>query len=705
MQKARTFDALLEQLEGLAAREPVLMILEDAQWIDPTTTELFERVIDRVRHLPVLLVISFRPDFTPPWTGFTHLTALTLNRLGQRQGAAIIERLTGGKTLPVEVMAQILAKTDGVPLFVEELTKTVLELGLLRDGGDHLELSGPLPPLAIPTTLHDSLMARLDRLAPVKEVAQIGAAIGREFSHELLAAVADLPEAELRSALDQLAHAELILRRDTAPGLSYAFKHALVQDAAYQSLLKTRRQQLHARIAEVLEARFEQTTASEPELVAHHFRQAGLLEQAVPYLIRAGDLASKGFAFVEARARYQEALELARALPPSEQAARFQIRATLKLANVAANRKQFEQDLVNLEHAQSIAEQLDHHPRLGQIYYWMARIYYVQGQLDRPIKLAKAALRIAEELGDDRATAGPVNLLGRFYFARGQPEAASEFAARSVRQMRDLGDYVEEAGISATLGASYAMLGRFREGVDAIQHGLRVAERIEHRPTVAACLFNLGMIQGWCGDRDDSLLFFERALAISTELGDLFRLYLIHGCRGQGHLLANDFRSAEDDLLQCPNLASQIGTNFLLGSFRAYLAEARLHAGDVAAATELSCREAVQIAAETDQPWSLGIAWRAFAKCVLAADPPDLQGAEEAIQKAIGIQETYGTRIELAWSLPVLGRVQRMKGAGAEARKTLVRAAEMFEAMGIERDLVTVPDILAELECRPIKAL
>jgi tetratricopeptide (TPR) repeat protein len=280
---------------------------------------------------------------------------------------------------------------------------------------------------------------------------------------------------------------------------------------------------------------------------------------------------------------------------------------------------------------------------------------------------------------------------------RGEAEAAGEFAARSVRQMHDLGDYVEEAGISATLGASYAMLGRFREGVDAIQHGLRVAERIEHRPTVAACLFNLGMIQGWCGDLDVSLECFERALAISTELGDLFRVHMIHGCRGQAHLLANDFRSAEDDLLQCLDLASQIGTNFLLGSFRAYLAEARLHTGELATAAEL-CREALQIAAETDQPWSLGIAWRVFAKCLLAADLPDLPGAEEAIQKAIRIQETYGTRIELAWSLTILGRVQSMMETGAEARKTLVRAAEMFEAMGMERDLVRVRETLAELE-------
>jgi class 3 adenylate cyclase/tetratricopeptide (TPR) repeat protein len=695
--KAKTFEAMLGQIEGLAKHQPVLMVFEDAQWIDPTSGELFGLVIDRIQHLPVLLLITFRPDFAPPWTGHAHVTSLSLSRLGQRQGARIVERLTGGKPLPAEVLQQILSKTDGVPLFVEELTKTVLESGLLRDASDRYELSGPLPLLAIPTTLHDSLMARLDRLAPVKQIAQIGAVIGREFSHELLAAVADLPEDELRSAVGQLAQAELILRRGTAPDVSYAFKHALVQDAAYQCLLKSRRQQLHARIAEILEARFGRTTESEPELLAHHYRHAGLLERAVPYTIRAGDLASKGFAFVEARARHQEALDLARALPPSEQAWRFQIRATLKLANVASNRTQFEQDLANLEHARSLAEQLDHRPRLAQIYYWMARLHYVLGQLDQGIKLGEVAHRIAEELGDDRATAGPVNLLGRFYFVRGQPEPASEFASRSVRQMHDLGDYVEEAGVSATLGSSYAMLGRFREGVDAIQHGLRVAERIEHLPTVAACLFNLGMVRGWHGDRGDSLQCFERALAISTELNDLFRVYLIHGNRGQAHLLANDFRSAEGDLLLCLNLASEIGTNFLLGSFRAYLAEARLRAGDVAAAAEL-CREAVQIAIETDQPWSLGIAWRAYAQCLLTADPPDPQGAEEAIQKAIAIQESYGTRIELAWSLTVLARVEGRVGAGAKARETFARAAEMFEAMGIERDLARVREALAELD-------
>jgi class 3 adenylate cyclase len=267
-QKLRTFETLLGQVIGLAGRWPLLMVLEDAHWVDPTTSELFGLIIDRIQRLPVLLLITFRPEFTPPWTGYAHVTSLTLSRLGQRQGAEMVERLTGGKPLPARVLIQL--KTDGVPLFVEELTKTVLESGLLADAGDHYELSSPLPPLAIPATLHDSLMARLDRLVPVKEVPQIGAVIGREFSHELLAAVAHRPESELNAALDKLVAAELVFRRGTAPEATYSFKHALVQDAAYQSLLKSKRQQLHARIAQALEERPTDTGEVEPEVLARH---------------------------------------------------------------------------------------------------------------------------------------------------------------------------------------------------------------------------------------------------------------------------------------------------------------------------------------------------------------------------------------------------------------------------------------------------
>ena len=291
---------LVEQLEGLAAEQPVLLAYEDVHWIDPTTQELLGLAIERIQRLPVLAIITFRPEFSPPWSGQPHVSALALTRLGRRDGAAMVERVVGDKALPDEVAAQIVAKTDGVPLFVEELTKTVLESGLLEDAGDRYELSGPLPPLAIPSTLHDSLLARLDRLAPVKEVAQIGAAIGREFSHALLAAVADRPEAELRAALDQLVSSELVFRRGTPPEATYSFKHALVQDAAYGTLLKSRRQQLHARIAQVLEEQFPETAEAQPELLAHHCTQAGLVEKAVDYWYKAGRQAMARSATVEA---------------------------------------------------------------------------------------------------------------------------------------------------------------------------------------------------------------------------------------------------------------------------------------------------------------------------------------------------------------------------------------------------------------------
>ena len=247
-QKQLTLQALIEQLGGLAAAQPVLMTYEDVHWIDPTTQELLGLAVERIQRLPVLALITFRPEFTPPWSGQPHVSALALTRLGRREGAALVEQVAQDKALPDEVAAQIVAKTDGVPLFVEELTKTVLESGLLKDAGDHYELAGPLPPLALPSTLHDSLLARLDRLAPVKEIAQIGAALGREFSHGLVAAVADRPETELQAVLDQLVAAELIYRRGSAPDVTYSFKHALVQDAAYGTLLKSRRQHLHARI-------------------------------------------------------------------------------------------------------------------------------------------------------------------------------------------------------------------------------------------------------------------------------------------------------------------------------------------------------------------------------------------------------------------------------------------------------------------------
>ncbi len=324
-QRQLIFEALLAQLAGLAAREPVLLLFEDAHWADPTTLELLQQMVDRVQEAPILALITGRPEFQPTWPGHAHITRLTLNRLDRRQGAAIVADLAGDKSLPDEVLDEIVAKSDGVPLFVEELTKTVLESDLLTDTGERYMLTGQLPPLAIPSTLQDSLMARLDRLAPVKEVAQIGAAIGREFGHQLLAAISPQDENQLEEALARLVESELIFRRGTGLETRYIFKHALIQDTAYASLLKSRRQELHRRIAAAIEKLTPESMESKPEILAHHYTEAGVTEQAIAYWSQAGRRAVDRTASAEAIAHVEKGLVLLEALPVSDSRVRMEI--------------------------------------------------------------------------------------------------------------------------------------------------------------------------------------------------------------------------------------------------------------------------------------------------------------------------------------------------------------------------------------------
>jgi class 3 adenylate cyclase/tetratricopeptide (TPR) repeat protein len=315
--KEKTLHTHLAQVEGLAAQQAVLMVFEDVHWSDPTTRELLDLLIDRVPTLGVLVIITFRPEFVPPWVGRPHVTMLNLNRLPPRQRAEMIMLVTGGKALPKEIADQIVDRTDGVPLFIEELTKAVVESGVLANSGERYTFTGPVGPLAIPTTLHNSLLARLDRLVPTREVAQIGAALGRSFSHELISAVARMPKPQLDDALAQLFDAELIFRRGTPPDAEYTFKHALVQDVAYSTLLRSRRQQLHGRIAAALERHFSEIIQTQPEVLARHCAEARLVEKAVGYWLKAGQLAIARSAMSEAVAQLGKGLAFLASTPDS----------------------------------------------------------------------------------------------------------------------------------------------------------------------------------------------------------------------------------------------------------------------------------------------------------------------------------------------------------------------------------------------------
>jgi class 3 adenylate cyclase/predicted ATPase len=306
--RQRTFDAVLLQIAALARSTPLLMIFEDAHWIDPTSLELLGRAVDPIASMRVLLIVTFRPEFEAPWVGRPHATTLTLNRLGQREIGTMIDRVVGNKALPTSVRRDLIERSDGVPLFVEEMTKTVLEAAV--SAAEHAVASIPAPTSTVPPSLHASLMARLDRLGPSKEVVEMAAAIGRQFSHELLAAVVRQPKAALEPALDRLVAAGLMIRQGLPPHATYRFKHALMQEAAYGTLLRPRREALHARIAEVYEREFHEIAETQPEVLAHHLALAGFAERAIVFWLKATRTAIANGAIAEAVAQLRRALAL-----------------------------------------------------------------------------------------------------------------------------------------------------------------------------------------------------------------------------------------------------------------------------------------------------------------------------------------------------------------------------------------------------------
>jgi class 3 adenylate cyclase len=400
--KEKTFEALLAQLRRLEQQRPVLMIYEDVQWIDPSTLEHLALTVERASSIRLLLLISARPEFTPPWPGYAHVTTVSLTRLSRREGTTLITGVAQGRALPDEVTNQILVRTDGVPLFIEELTKAVLESGLLRKREHDYVLDGPLPPVAIPTTLHASLMARLDRLTSARQVAQMGAALGRQFSHELLHAAAEMPEHQLNDALEQLVRAELLFRRGTPPHAQYTFKHALVQDVAYASLLRANRQQLHARIAKAYETHFPDVVSAEPELVAHHFTEAGLSEAAIEYWQQAGDLAMARSGHAEAIHHFSTALDLLTRLGEKPDRAGKELELCVKLGPALVMVKGPGSPEVGAIYSRAVA--LDAGEDSSARFKALWGLYYISmtsGRLTEAAAHADELLGLAQRLGAD----------------------------------------------------------------------------------------------------------------------------------------------------------------------------------------------------------------------------------------------------------------------------------------------------------------
>jgi class 3 adenylate cyclase/tetratricopeptide (TPR) repeat protein len=543
--KEKTLGTMIEHIKGLSMRQPLVMLFEDAHWVDPSSLDVLDQLVDRIPTLPVLLIVTFRPEFTSPWIGRPEVMLLTLNRLAPRQRAEMIERVTLGKALPKEITDQIIDHTDGVPLFVEELTKTVLESGLLREQNGRYVLDGPLPPLAIPMTLHASLMARLDRLAPAREVAQIAAAIGRRFSYELLSAVAPMPKERLDDALDHLVSAGLVFRYGAPPDAEYTFKHALVQDAAYSSLLRDRRRQLHARIAMALENHFADIAEQQPEILAEHCAQAGLTEKAAQLWRRAAHSTAKRVAHREASVLFEKALTAYAALPPSATTLGEIIDIRWDLNHSLYSLGELTRNRANLETAKHLAERLGDEVRLSRV---LSRLAFTLGSLGDSVGAVDAgerALVLTERQSDPDAKAWATMMLARSRYGRGDYERAMGHARQALDLLdegpgRSLGPdeaYVKYTRVNARiwLVLCLAELGRFDEAAALGQEAIDIARGMNEAEQLIFSGHGVGRMHLIQGNFDSAVEALEPALAMCKSAEFPFYVPRIASCLGAAY--------------------------------------------------------------------------------------------------------------------------------------------------------------------------
>jgi class 3 adenylate cyclase/tetratricopeptide (TPR) repeat protein len=529
--KEKTFAALLAQLDGLAAQRPVLLIFEDVHWIDPTSLELLAGTVEHVPQLRVLMLITARPEFTPPWPSYPQTTTIPLTRLGRRDGTALVLRVTGGKTLPKEVMEHILAHTDGVPLFVEELTKMVLEGGLLRERDGEYVLEGPLPSLAIPTTLQASLMARLDRLSPVRDVAQIGAVAGREFHYELVRAVAGLPTQRLDEALDQLVHSELIFRRGEIPHAVYTFKHALVRDAAYSGLLKSRRAALHASIADAIEQLFPEIVEAQPETLAHHLTVTGLFEKAGGYWLQAGKKAATRSANLEAIAHLQRGIEASVHLPDGARKDRLELDFQFALGPclIATQGPASNKAVATFTRARELCERLGDPPERLQIMFWLATASVIRGELPVAEEMVAVLLRLAEARGNRPALLNAMRgqamirlFMGHLIGAREAIERAVEAFDASTEEERLAARAAgQDAGVADLALMSWVLwlLGYADTAVARMNAAIQRADDIGHPHSQAYACYYASVLHALRGELLTAHRYAERCLILSEEHG------------------------------------------------------------------------------------------------------------------------------------------------------------------------------------------
>jgi class 3 adenylate cyclase/predicted ATPase len=694
-QRQLTYDALVAWMLEEAERQPALVVWEDLHWADPSTLELLGLFIDQAPTAPILHLLTFRPEFVPPWPTRSHMTPLTLHRLERPQVEAMIAPLTNGKTLPVEVLEHIVSKTDGVPLFVEELTKMLLESTLLRQEADRYALTGPLATVTIPTTLYDSLMARLDRLPTVREVAQLGAVLSREFPYELLRALTTIDEATLQHGLTQLVDAELLYQRGRPPRARYLFKHALIQDAAYASLLKSTRQQYHRQVAQCLEARFPEIVATEPELLAHHYTEAGSHAQAVGYWQQAGTQALQRSANVEAIAHVQRGLALLTTLPDTPQRTQHELDllAILGPALLATKGYAAQEVLQAYMRARALCQQVSETPEHFSVLYGLWVFYSARSEHQTAMELGEQCLRLAQHVQNAALLLMAHLAIGISWFYLGNPTLACTYLERTIALYDPAHHHVlayHYAGDPAILGLGYSAWPLWLRGYPAqarmqSARALSLAQQLTHPYTLARTLYYDALL---CQFRRDVPAVRDQAdAAITMATAQRFALVRAAGSILRGWAIAVQEHNTEGlvQIQQGLDMYRSTGAEFQRPHFLTLMAEASGLLGQPEGGLA-ALEEAVTLMEQTGERYYKAELHRQRGELLLlreaknhpAQSSRDQYDAETSFQHALDVarqQQAKSLELRAAMSL---GHLWQRQGNRAQARALLVEVYDWF---------------------------
>jgi class 3 adenylate cyclase/predicted ATPase len=692
LRRQRTLEALTAQMEALTRTGPVLMIFEDVQWIDPTSLEALGRAVDQIRSVRLLLIMTFRPEFDPPWIGSPHVTALTINRLGRRDIEAMISRVVGDKLLPPSIQQDIIERTDGIPLFVEEMTKAVLEAES-EGAAEHVVTAVPSPALAVPSSLHASLMARLDRLGPAKELAQIGAAIGREFSHALLAAVVRKPEGELESALDRLIAAGLLFRQGIPPHATYLFKHALVQDAAYGTLLREPRRALHARIAETLERHFAETADSQPELLARHCTEAGLIEKAAGWWGKAGQRSLARSALVEAAEQLTRALGQIATLPPSAELRRAEIRLQVALINPLLHVKGYaapeskaavERARLLIERAEALGEPSEDPLLLFSVLYgsWVASFIAFNGDVMR--ELATRFLELAKKQGATVPIMIGHRLMGTTLTATGDIAKARAHHDQGIalydpaKHRPLVTRFGQDAGVTGLSFRSLTLwfLGYPEAALADTDHALKIAREIGQAATLMFALAITNFTRIFCRSCGAASERIDELIALADEKGASQRK--AEGVIQKGCVLAliGEAPGAVQMITSGATAWQATGARVWVPLYLSYLAMAYAEVGQINDARRC-IGEAMTAMEATKERWYEVEVYRMAGEIALKS-PESVTKAEAYFQHALAIARAQQAK---SWELRAalsMARLLRDQGKRNEALDLLTPVHNWF---------------------------